>query len=387
MASFLTPRAAIMLVFAGFGASAGTVAGAMAYATRRLGVESYELGTGFMAASIVAVMVMAMGGRIGKHVSNRTAMLFALPLIAAVTILLLAAPSQHVFFASMILHGGVMGFCDVFMNAEASAIEHDLKRPIFTAFHGSASIAMAASAILSSYLIIAYGIWSIGLIVAASIFIAMLAVAASVPARRLELASSAPLLDLARNVPLLLMGMIAGISITMETSAMFWSAKLLDEQAPELAKIAGLGAAFYGACNALVRFNGDSLRARFGEIPLMFVSLSLAILGLAGLGLSYSFAANVVAFALVGLGLAMTCPCLFNMAASEVAHNRAGGIGFVSLIAGAPRILGPYAFGWIASLYSTGIAFSFGSGLLLIALGLLLVLKAASFPAAHRGAA
>ena len=37
------------------------------------------------------------------------------------------------------------------MNAEASAIEHDLRRPIFTAFHGSVSIAVAVFAIASSF--------------------------------------------------------------------------------------------------------------------------------------------------------------------------------------------------------------------------------------------
>jgi MFS family permease len=371
----MTPRAAIMLAFGAFGISAGAVAGAMAYVTRHLDVASYELGIGFMASSIAAVAVMAMGGRIGRHASNRAAMLFALPVIAAVTFLMLTASSQPVFFAAMVVHGGVMGLCDVFMNAEASAIEHETRKPIFTAFHGMVSIAIAAGAILSSYLVESRGPWSMSLVVALCLAASALAVSTSVPARRLELTEHAPLADLARNVPLLLMGAIVGISIVMETSAMFWSARLLDEQAPELARIAGLGAAFYGGCNALVRFNGDRLRARFGEIPLMLTSLSVAALGLMGLGLSFSFAANVVSFAAVGLGLAITCPCLFNMAASEVPHNRAGGIGFVSLVAGGPRILGPYAFGWIASLSSTGVAFGCGGVLLVIALALLLALK------------
>jgi MFS family permease len=376
-----------MMVFASFGASAGAVAGAIAFVTRQLGIGSYELGIGFMASAMAAVLVMSMGGRIGKHVSNRAVMLIALPLIAAVTILLLTARSQPIFYAAMVAHGGVMGLCDVFMNAEASAIEHDVRKPIFTAFHGAVSASIAACAILSSYLAVSYGPWGIALVACLCLAISMLAVSASVPARRLERAEHVPAMELVRNVPLLLMGLIIGISITMEVSAMFWSAKLLDEQAPDLAKIAGLGAAFYGACNALVRLNGDRLRASFGDIPLMLGSLSIAILGLMGLGFSISFGANVMAFALVGVGLAITCPCLFNMAASEMPHNRAGGIGFVSLIAGAPRILGPYAFGWIASVSSTGIAFSVGSVLLLLAVGLLLLLKSLAPATARRGAA
>jgi MFS family permease len=272
------------------------------------------------------------------------------------------------------------------MNAEASAIEHDLRKPVFTAFHGAVSLAMAAAAIVSSYVSASYGPAYAAAAAAACLAVAMIAVYRNVPARASGMSSGASILQMAWNKPLLLMGLVAGISITMETSTMFWSAKLLDEQAPELARIAGLGVAFYGLCNAAVRFNGDLMRARFSEFPLMLISLLVAIVGLAGLGLSLSFATNVVAFAAIGFGLAMICPCLFNMAASMVPHNRAGGIGFISLVAGVPRVLGPYAFGWVASAYSTGTAFGLGATLLLLAMGLILALRTLVSATAHRAA-
>jgi hypothetical protein len=40
--------------------------------------------------------------------------------------------------------------------------------------------------------------------------------------------------------------------------------------------------------------------------------------------------------------------------------------------------LGPYAFGWAASAYSTGTAFGLGGFLLLLALGLILILRTVS---------
>ena len=171
------------------------------------------------------------------------------------------------------------------------------------------------------------------------------------------------------------MGLAIGLSVAAETSSLFWSAKLLNDQAPELAAIAGLGAAFYGTCNAIVRFRGDRLRARYGEIPLMLGSLALATAGFIVLGLSHSFALNVIAFAAVGFGLAILCPCLFNLAAAQVPANRAAGLSFVSLIAGPPRILAPWIFGWVATSQSTSFAFGLCALLMVVAFGLIISLQ------------
>jgi MFS family permease len=376
MANLSTPRSAIMLVFAGFGVAAGAWAGAVPHVTKRAGIDSYSLGIGFTIAALATVIIMALGGRIGRHLSNRSVLLLALPLVAIATLGLLAATTAYMFFVFLVAQAACLGLCDVFMNAEASAIEHEVRKPIFTAFHGAVSLAMAAAAIISSYLTNLFGPFCMAAIVAVCLALAWFAVFLNVSSRQLVAQGHGRLSDLVGNMPLLLMGLIVGISITMETSAMFWSAKLLDEQAPELAKIAGLGVAFYGTCNAIVRFNGDAMRARFGEIPLLIASFALASMGLLGLGLSLSFAANIAAFAMIGFGLAIICPCLFNMAASTVPHNRAGGIGYISLVAGLPRILGPYAFGWIAATYSTGTAFGAGTILLLTAMALVFVLRA-----------
>jgi MFS family permease len=180
---------------------------------------------------------------------------------------------------------------------------------------------------------------------------------------------------LTSRLPLITIGLAAGLSVAAETSALFWSAKLLNEQAPSLAAIAGLGAAFYGGCNAVVRFMGDPLRARFGDIPVMLASLILAMLGFAVLGLSTSFTLSVLAFAGVGFGLAITCPCLFNIAAAQVPANRAAALSFISFIAGAPRIFAPWIFGWVATSHSTSFAFGLCGAVLAAAIGLIIYLR------------
>jgi MFS family permease len=375
MMNLQTPRAAVMMVFAGFGAAVGCWAGAIPQVITAAGIDSFNLGLGFALSSLAGVTAMAFGGMIGRRFSNRVVMLSVLPLLALDLVLLLVATSPWLFFVSLIAFGAVLGFLDMAMNAEASAIEHDMRRPIFTTFHGSVSLAVAMFAIASSFVSTMASTFATSLLSVAVLGLAWLMVYQSVPARVITAGKAGGLSNLPSKLPLIIMGLAVGLSVAAETSTLFWSAKLLNDQAPELAAIAGLGAAFYGACNAIVRFRGDRLRAKHGEIPLMLASLALATAGFIILGLSPSFAMNVIAFAGVGFGLAILCPCLFNLAAAQVPANRSAGLSFVSLIAGPPRILAPWVFGWVATSQSTSFAFGLCGVLMAVAFGLIISLQ------------
>jgi hypothetical protein len=366
-----TPRAALMMVFAAFGAAVGCWVGSIPQVSALAGIDSFNLGIGFTLSTLAGVAAMALGGMIGRRHSNRTVMLAIIPVLALNIVLLMAAASPWIFFASLTAFGATLGFLDMAMNAEASAIEHDLGRPVFTTFHACVSIAIALLAITSSIVSTLLGPLATSCLGVAFLAVAWAMVRAFVPHRLITAGKAGGLSNLPSKLPLVLIGMAVGLIVTAETSTLFWSAKLLNEQAPALALIAGLGIAFYGCCNALVRFMGDSLRAKFGDMPLMLASLAVATAGFATLGLSGSFGVNVIAFALVGFGLAILFPCLFNMAAAQAPANRGASLGFVSLIAGPPRVLAPWAFGWIAASHS--MSFAFGLCALLVAVAFALV--------------
>jgi MFS family permease len=236
------------------------------------------------------------------------------------------------------------------------------------AFHGGVSAGVAAMAVTASYLSTGPGTWATGLAAAMLFALAWFMVFLRVAPRALARGQAARLAGLPHKGPLMLLGVAGGLIIAAETAALLWSAKLLDELAPALAAIAGLGAAFFGLCNAAVRFPGDRLRALLGDMPLLIISLVISTLGFAALGQTGSFAASVSAFAAVGLGTALLIPCIFAMAAARVPENRAGALSFVSLLTALPRILAPAAFGMVAA--GLGTSFAFG----LVALGLLVAL-------------
>ena len=363
-----------MLVFAAFGAVVGAFSGSIPALVRQTGISSETFGLALTGLTLTNIVVMALGGAMSRRFAGRHVLLAALPLLALSLAAMMLAQRVAVFIAAMLAHGLVLGVTDLTMNAEGSAVENDLKRPVFTGFHGCVSLGIALFAILSSFLTARFGPGASALAACLLCALAWFAVFANSPSRPLQ-TKTERLGTSVVTAPLILMGIIVGLVISCETSALYWSAKLLDEAAPKLAAITGLGVAFYGMCNALVRFPGDALRARFGDFNLMMASSALAITGFACLGLSSSFTVGVFSFAVVGLGTAIISPCIYNMAAAQTPSNRAAGLSFALLVTGAPRIAVPAAFGALSGAFSTKAAFGLCAALMLAALALMAMLR------------
>ena len=74
---------------------------------------------------------------------------------------------------------------------------------------------------------------------------------------------------------------VVGVSIAAELAASVWSSLLLREEAPKLAAISGLGAAFFSACQAALRFNVDTIRLRVSDLRIIVASFAIAAAGFA----------------------------------------------------------------------------------------------------------
>ena len=370
-----TPRFAMTATFTAFGTAVGALAGSIPTVSRAAGIDNFELGIAITLSTFCTVTMLSAGGTISRHASNRMVLLWSLPLFAAALLATLVSTSPWVFYTVFLWLGLMFGLTDVFMNAEGSAIEVEMGRPIFSLLHACVSIGMPVMALAASYLSTAHGTWATGLVTAIFFVIAWLLVYANIPARSLSGGRSARFSAIGNKTPLVLLGIATGLIVAAETSAILWSAKLLDAQAPELAAIAGAGAAFFGLCNAAVRVRGDMLRERFGDLPLMIFSLFVAIAGFAALGLSQSFAASVASFAVVGVGIAVLVPCAFAIAANHVPGNRAAGISFIALMSAVPRIGAPWIFGWVVTVTTIGAAFGLFAGVLAVALVLIVALR------------
>ena len=369
-----TARVAMMAVYFAFGAMVGGFSGSFPVIMSSSSIGRFEFGLGTMLSMLADVIAMSVAGAISRRYSNRTMLLVLLPTVGLAGFAFMTSTTPTMFFVANIAYGAAMGGTDIFMNGEGSAIERDLQKPVFSTFHTMLSCSIVVFALIGSALSTMASPWMTWALQTVALGVAWVCVYRAVPTRPRSTAESQDRTPLLNRVPLALIGAIAGICFAAELSTLIWSAQLLDEQAPRLAAIAGLGAAFYGICNATVRSIGDRLRQRFADLPVLLMSISVAILGFALLGLSSSFAMSVAAFATVGFGAALLTPCSWALAASYAPDNRVAALSFAGAIAGTPRVVAPMIFGWVASNQSLGSAFGLLAGAMAVAFAIAVVL-------------
>jgi len=376
-------HAAVAGVFFAFGIGVGLWGGAAGAILARAGVDRAAFGailTAYTAAYLVAMSAAgALAHRFGvRGVLGITAIAFGAALCA-----LLNAGTALTVGGFLIGSGLLGGVVDVTMNAEGARIERRLGRPILARLHGAASAGMAIGAILGSLIVASTAPWAAGLIAALGLAVAALAYdrAAQGDGGPAKVALPSAARGLSFAPALIGLGIVIGVSIAAETAALLWSALLLRAEAPKLAAIAGLGAAFFSACQATLRFNADVIRLKFSDQRIVVASFIVAAVGFAVVAVGGGFALSVAGFALIGVGTGAIVPCSFALAARQSGSQPAVGLSSASLFSALTRLPAPLATGAIAQSFSLPLAFAaFSLALAVAAAGM------AAFTASERNA-
>lgn len=344
----ISPRLAITLTFIAFGVIVGGQIGAFPALRIQAGLDSFMFGALATLATLGSIAGLSLGGIMNKRFDHRSMLLFILPASLFGLTASLASNSIWLFAVTLVAFNFCAGTFDLFMNAEASVVEHDLKKPVFSSFHSAVLYAIGGAGFVSGFTTARFGIMFSALTAAPFVVAAMYAVYKAIPHHSVEIKTEAH-----SRVPLpmkvlLLIGIILGFNVAAELTCIQWSGQLLNEMRPDLAAYSGLGVGFYGLCSGTVRAFGDRLRANFGDIKIVSISFAIGLVGCVVLSLHPNFAVSVLAFAITGCGLALIFPCMFSVAAHIAPDARAAALGMASMVSGPPRILLPLLLGWLA---------------------------------------
>ncbi|WP_241332694.1 MFS transporter [Burkholderia cenocepacia] len=327
------------MMYASWGVHVPTVRDKFALSPGLLSIALFAVAGG----SIVAMLSIA---RWIARVGSRTACLAGGLVMSACAALILVVPDYWMLLAVLALFGFSMATLDVAMNAEASAVEIALGKPIMSSLHGMFSIGGMAGAAAGGALL------SAGMAPAAH-----LALAAAVGAAVLVAASPAVLPHVPHHEqahgggnrwrsPAL--WMLGGIALIAEGAMYDWATVYMRDVVAASPALASAAYAAFSGGMAIARFAGDAVRARFGAPQLVFASASLACAGMIGaLLLPYS-AAVLTGFTLMGLGLANMMPVLFAAAARVKGIHAAEGLAHVAGLAYFGLLFGPVAIGAVA---------------------------------------
>ena len=351
--------AAIAGIFFAFGVAAGMWGGSSGAILARSHVDAATFGFILTVYTGAYLIAMSGSGTLAQRLGVRSVLSLSGVGFGGAVFALLAASSGATMATSLIASGFLGGTTDVLMNAEGARIERRLGKPILARLHAAASSGMAIGAILGSLVAASAVPWAGGL--AAALGLALACLAYDIAARKEPDPPPVGVLSsrgLSLTPMLVGLGVVIGVSIAAETASLVWSALLLRAEAPQLAAVAGLGASFFSACQATLRFNADFVRLKVSDERIIVASFALAAIGFAMVAATGGFVSSVAGFALIGLGTGAIVPCAFALAARQTPAQPAVGLSSASLFSAATRLPAPLLTGAIAQSLSLTSAFA-----------------------------
>lgn len=342
------------MAYASWGVHVPTVRDKFHLEPAALSLALFVLTGGSIAATVGSAKWIA-------RVGTRRACLVGGLVMAASMALILAAPTFLAMLPVLAAFGAGMATMDVAMNAEASAVEQALGRPIMSSLHGMFSIGGMAGAAAGG-VALAHGMASgihmllAALVSAGVLVLACPAVLPHVPHTDNHHESTRA--SRWRSPVLWALGAVALIALVAEGAMYDWAAVYMRDIVHSTPAFASAGYAAFTGAMAAGRFAGDAVRARFGAVQLVFVSAALACAGMVGaLVLPFSVTA-LAGFAMMGLGLANMMPVLFAAAMRVKGIHAAEGLAHVASIAYVGLLFGPVLIGGVAQATNLPIGLS-----------------------------
>lgn len=277
--------------------------------------DRWDLGE--LALSGVLLMMVLLAG-VGSVVAERLAhrldsarvLRAGLLLIAVGVPVLVLAPSFGAFVAGMAVYGVALGLVDAAGNMQAVAIEHRYGRTILPSFHGA---------------------WTLGGVLGASITLATghLSLSAAALVALLPLAVlGAPLLarDHGESAtttetdvpwrPIVLVGLALVVFYMVDTAAATWGPTYLANVHDAPDQLVALATFPYLVATGVLRLMGDRLSDTVGAVRLLRAGAVVAAFALAGIVFAPSWPVAVLAFTVLGAGVAVVAPLSFSAAAA-----------------------------------------------------------------------
>ncbi|MFX1735642.1 MFS transporter [Paraburkholderia sp. A1RI_3L] len=328
----------------------------------RFHLDPAHLSYALFAVAGGSIAAMATNASWIARVGTRRACLAGGLAMAVCGALILVVPTYWLLLPVLAGFGVGMATLDVAMNAEASAVEKTMGRPIMSSLHGMFSVGGMAGAAVGGALL-AHGMAPALHLALASAIVTLVLIAAC-PAVLPHVPhaehpdSATPRANRWRSPALWMLGAIALIALVAEGAMYDWATVYMRDVVVSSPAVASAAYAAFSGGMAAARFAGDAVRARFGAPQLVMASASLACVGMVGaLLLPYPVTA-MTGFTLMGLGLANMMPVLFAASTRVNGIHAAEGLAHVAGLAYFGLLLGPVVIGGVAQITNLSIGLS-----------------------------
>lgn len=350
-------RLGVSLIFLINGIIMGSWAPQIPELFTRLSLTESQLGLVILVFGIGSLIVMPIAGmQIARHGSRIVALILGVCLIPILLFIALSTtPAFAVFFVFLL--GGFTGGMDVAMNANAVAVEKNMRRAIMSSCHAFWSLGGLIGAGFAGLLIEHYGAVTHAALVTVACAIAIVGVWGLVLRDAPEKSEvKAPLTLPLTPLPWLI-GIMALFSMVPEGAIMDWGALYLRNDLGASVTASGLAFAAFSLTMAAMRFAGDLVREKFGAVRTLQVCALISITGLLVAGLAPNAAVAIFGFALAGIGISNMVPIAFSAAGNMPGLAPGVGMSVVTTMGYSGILVAPSLIGFVAQ--HTGLAVIF----------------------------
>ncbi|HEY2058050.1 MAG TPA: MFS transporter [Amycolatopsis sp.] len=342
------PRTAVVLAgFAAYGALWGPYLAAMPQIRAATGADSGQLGLALLVGAIAAILPMAVVGRLLDRF-GRAAAVPALASFGVVAVLPLLAGSLPALVVSLALFGIGSGAYNVAIVALASTVESDGRTKVLAKAHGLFSVGV---------LLVSTGTGLAGTVgvspvavsgaLSAAVVVWAFAVRRAVPRR-----TAAPPRPGRRRVrPSLLLCLLAGLAMVVESGVQQWSAIALRDLTATSLAIAAAAPGVFAAAMAGGRLSGHRLTTRFRERTVLLAAGACAGTGVLLVATAGSPVAALAGVAVTGAGISLVTPVSYGLAGRGAPPGTRGAVlGATASLANVGLLLGPALVGQLSGV-------------------------------------
>lgn len=318
-----------------------------------LGLALFGMPLGLLVMNPVSPMLLQRVGLVRITVLSTLTMAisFALPVWM---------PDRWSLMAALFLVGISIAILNVAMNTCATHVEREEGIYIMSSCHGMWSLGgMTGSG--TSAVLIALGVnprLHLGVVAALILLLAWFWLRpslAAVPEAQTEEDTASRFVWPTRDLFLMI---LVGFCVSLGEGVAFdWSAVYLRDTLNAPAQIAALGFTCFSLTMMAMRFTGDVLIPRFGEQRLLLFSAGLTVAALLVIIFSLSPAMGISGFLLLGAGVALGAPILFNAVARVPGLAPGAGLATYATFSFIGFLAGPPVIGFVGEAYGLGIAF------------------------------
>ncbi|HQZ12341.1 MAG TPA: MFS transporter [Devosia sp.] len=349
-----------------------------------MGIEEGALGFGLIGAAAGTLLSLTFAGPLLERFGYRRAILVLIPLLAAFYAVAVHATTPLALFILLVPVGLVIGGIEIILNLEADRTEHMVGRRIMNRAHAFWSFGFFSAGIISAviaqtgldfrtHLLLMVPVVLVGTLVILGRFY-------PAPHRTGTSTEEAPRFA-APTAAIAVLVAVTMSAMIMEGAGTDWSAIYMRNLFDVSPFIAGFAVALGAGAQAVTRFFADPFVERYSPTSVARVLLAVMFAGTLLVFFTPIDWLALVGFAMIGVGTSVIFPLAMSAAAQRTDRPASTNVAALAQTSFVAFLLGPPLLGFVAEHF--GIRWSFGVGLPLILLSLLVVNALGTKPLEH----